>query len=85
MVLKCFRAMQNMAFKVFNKKLFEIERHDSPWQHPSSPSKKMGTEEPSCGACFKCGKAGHWAEKLPFLLTAARTLSKFSRSRTLGS
>lgn len=42
MVLNCFKELQNMAFKTFNKNLFIIERHTGSWQlPPTSPPKNM--------------------------------------------
>lgn len=67
MVLKCFRDLQNMAFKTFSKKAFCGKRHAQILAAPLISSKKrwMGAKEPPPGACFKCGKAGHRSKNCP--------------------
>lgn len=55
MVLNCFRELQNMELKMFNKKPFHVDL-PAPGSTPTSPPKwLMGTEEPIPRAFVKCG------------------------------
>lgn len=75
MVLRLFRDLLSMAFKVFFKKAFhDRETHQLVEAPLPPPQTTVGTEEPPPGACFKCGKVGHWEKN--HLLPGPSTLHK---------
>lgn len=63
MVIKCFRDLLNMSFKMFYRKAFhDIEKSHFLAASLVSSKDDNGHSTTSTGACLKCGKPGHWAK-----------------------